>query len=185
MVACVSLLYDTHARGGRANGFHSTTCGLCVQDEYLPAGLFADLAEVTCQQCRSMAAATGAGSDEKPADPKALMRGLVEGLLNARVTVQRLHQIFPNWTARIDELMTDEDRVFVRFDVDFTDPFGLIGEPGTASRSGQAAVFRLAENLISEVRPIVDDFGLWDEGPTEWPRSAQAHTRTTERETAS
>ncbi|HEX4443754.1 MAG TPA: hypothetical protein VHZ81_09305 [Galbitalea sp.] len=163
MVACVSLMYDTHTRGAQWDGYQATACGLCLKDDHLPAGLFADAGDATCEQCRLIAAARDLGS-RPHADPKALVRRLTEEALN-----ERLHRISPNWTASIAELMTDDDRVFVRFDVEFTDPFGVIGKPGTASKPGQAAVFRVTGNLISDVRPIVDDFGLWDESRTHWP----------------
>lgn len=189
MVACVSLMYDTHTRGGRGNGYSATACGLCVEDEHLPVGLFADAADVTCEQCKLAAAASG----RRPhADPKALVRLLLEGVVSDRVLeapnslvsgdlaqwvtrakVQRLHRTFPHWTARVNECMVDDGSVFVRFDVEFDDAFGIIGTPVTASKSGQAAIFRVTENLLSDVRPIVDDFGLWDESRTHWP-SAQS-----------
>jgi hypothetical protein len=205
MVACVSLMYDTHTPSAQGNGYHATACGLCIEDQYLPAGLFAEAADVTCEQCRRLTAAPGFGG-RPHSDPKALVRRLIEGVLNddvvddstpvvsgvllervTRARVQRLHRTFPNWTARIDELLTDDDSVFVRFDVDFADPFGVIGNSGAASKSGQAAVFRVTDNLISGVRPIVDDFGLWDESRPDWPSTrSRANPQTHHRmETAS
>jgi hypothetical protein len=149
---------------------------LCVEDQYLPAGLFAEAADVTCEQCRRITVAPGFGGWPR-SDPKALVRRLVEGVLN-----ERLHRTFPNWTASIDELLTDDDSVFVRFDVNFNDPFCVIGQSGAASKSGQAAIFRVTDNLISGVRPIVDDFGLWDESgvdrpSTHSPANPQTHDR--------
>ncbi len=182
MASCMSLISSTHVLSQRAGDLHHTVCGLAIAVADMPPGLIAQApGAATCPRCQSMLQRAQAGQvpREQSLDPSGLVERLV-ALLNANDTnrieevlggallralsarrISRLHQLFPQWHATIDELIADPRNAVLRYRVGFRDAFGLFGATGASAKTGQAVVLRLADRRITDACPIVDDFAFW------------------------
>ena len=189
MVSCLGLISNSHILANQAAGVSETGCGLSIAAEHVQDGLFAvNPADASCPDClRSFK--TGMDrttlSRAGPKDHKSLVERLIarinqnddNGLalllgdeLARRCGVgrlNRLHQMFPDWSATIDDSLSEGDKTFLRYSVNYVDRFGLIGPCGSSTARGQAVVFRFAECRVVEVDVIRDDFGFWAARATE------------------
>ncbi|MFM0303614.1 hypothetical protein PQR05_34365 [Paraburkholderia sediminicola] len=190
MVSCLALIQDSHALLGQANGLNNTACGMAIADQHVEDGLFADdPATATCGKCktalqspRGVTCATG-----QKVDSKTLIRRLIDEVLNANSTgnlakiasgeilfnlsqgrLSRMHELFEGWNAQIDDLIAEDSRIVVRYQVTYADMFGLMGSVGPAVRRNQFAIFDAQDGYITRVSAVVDDFGIWSAAP-EWP----------------
>lgn len=182
MVSCLTLINSTHALALRQGDRIHTLCGLAMDDADTAPGLLAQPpAAATCARCqtRLRAEPLPPTAPERRLDARSLVEQLVAQLnandganldtvldeaLLASLSAQRLdrlHQLFPGWHASIDELISDHDTVVLRYQVNGTDGFGLLGAPGPLLKTGQAVVLRLTNRRVIAACPIVDDFGFW------------------------
>lgn len=182
MMTCLTLVGNTHVPASGDAGFHRTLCGFAVAIADTSSDIFAAApSTATCPRCRhklELAAAVGAREKKRPASRSLVLSlvrqlnagrlddldGLLAGQLLTSFTsqrVERLHHLFPDWHASIEELIADESSCLLRYSVEYVDAFGLLGSAGPSSKTGQAIILRLADGRLTDASPLVDDFMFW------------------------
>ena len=191
MIGCLALTQESHLLLEERGGLMVTACGVAIgRDHVAPEFIAAPGADLTCARCRAAAekAAAPRATPHARADAKSLVLRLFTDVVAANdaaalpplatdklvkhlstARLQRLHELFPSWRATVIDMLAEGDGVFVRYRVDFTDAFGLLGPAGCAVAQGQALLARVDAGRLGDIQPIADDFGIW--------RAASAGTR--------
>lgn len=186
MVSCLVLLHRTHVFQGQVGDFRHTACGLGIPVQHADENLFAaDPAAASCEQCQSALEAQGAATFVRaaPFDPKAAVIHFLEQVVNLNDAagwanafgedlraawpterLNRLHELFPGWRATVDEVIAEGDRVVVRYQVVYTDPYELIDAAPPTVITDQVIIVRLSGQQIVAIRAVADDFWIWREG---------------------
>jgi hypothetical protein len=182
MVSCLSLMLNSHILAGKQDGCSRTICGLAIASEHVVPAMFVETSDVpTCLECRrrNVAAKEAGGLPIRSTDPKSLVVDLVDRLNanDARGVAQclagplasdfapaklaRLHSIFPNWRATVDEIVADGQTVVLRYDVTCVDAFGLLQSQEPDIGRKQTVILRLSSKGVTGIDAIVDDFDVW------------------------
>jgi ketosteroid isomerase-like protein len=180
VVSCLTLMNCLHARTGQQDGSSFTACGLSIADEHART-LFAETLEaVSCPSCQQQIA-QGVPKKKPALHPKAVVTQLMEQAINGRDAeclamttggefasrfgpgrVARLHELFQDWHADIDELIAESTTVVARYTAVCVDRFGLLAAPETRLERQQTVIFEVSEGRVTGARAVVDDFGIWD-----------------------
>lgn len=191
MVACLTLIGNTHRRVASAVGHAHTACGMALLETLVAPNLFvADEAEPTCLRCR-IAGQGGAAWPSRPQSDQAAARQLIEraigegdaecltaiispgapanpatghpfpALDRCAAVVMRLHALFPGFALHIIEAIGSRGRIVIRYTVRANDPAGLLGSASDTFAVDEAVILTMADGHATHFLPLGDQLGLW------------------------